>query len=542
MNRILDMSFLETVGFVMDEDFKNLIEMLHASGIPLFVWGLIFLTIASIPFIGYGLYLIGEKISHKRVIYINQDLFLQSLFCFPIALFIWDVSASKILNANDYNLYLRSLPWKATFLQPKSTYLATYYPLKQPMKEDQSILQIAADHNPIHRPNIYLFVIESLREDFITTNNSPNLHQFKQENICFDLAFSGGNGSHLAWYSIFHSNFSFWWTKAQQEQASLGSLPLKILKKLNYESYVYSSAHLSYYGMQELLFGRENQWIDYFHHFAHYYPVKAHEADRQCIDKFQEVIANNAKSEGQVHIFFLDSTHFDYSWPDHSPPKFSPISHELSYFKAFHNEKDLEKIKNRYRNAIHFVDHLFAKFVQTLKDHHLYDDAVIVVTGDHGEEFMENGHMFHNSQLNKEQTYVPIYYKFKKTDQRMIPNLYLTNHMDIFPSLLDYIFGKDLFSQAFGGSSIFDPLKWPFSLTARYNAGRSPYEFCIHNGRTKLIARFKNKKNIFASKELQIVGIKDASGKHISKSFQESEPFIWEEFGEALYKIFEPPQ
>ncbi|MGD2169182.1 MAG: sulfatase-like hydrolase/transferase [Chlamydiota bacterium] len=538
MARILDMTFLDTIDFVLDESFENFIEMLHASGIPLMIWIAMGIGILLMPVLGYGIYLLTGKLSRKRPIFMRQNAFLQGLFCLPIALFIWDFSASGIINANDYNSYLKSLPWKKTFLQPKSIWLTVNYPPKKLQKEELVLEKVEKiTFTPPHRPNIYLFIIESFREDFVNDKNSPNLEKFKQENIHFDLSLSGGNGTHLSWYSIFHANFPLYWSEAKNSSRSEGSIPLKILKKLGYKIHVYSSAQLSYYGMEELIFGNNRKLVDHFHLFPHYYPVKACDSDSQTITKFQEYLSKQSP-EGNIHIFFWDSTHFDYSWPKDFPLKFKPISNDFSYFKAHHSDQDIEMIKNRYRNSVHFVDHLFGKFITSLKNQQAYEDAVIVVTGDHGEEFMEHGHMFHCSELVKEQTHVPLYYKFGKMMDRTIPNTALASHMEIFPSIFDYIFGENILSDLLEGDSIFEKSKWAYTLTARYNASRTPYEFFLHNGKYKLIARFKNRKNIFGSKELQIIGLKDQNEQNIVKNPQETPSFVWQEFKEAFDVIF----
>ena len=70
-----------------------------------------------------------------------------------------------------------------------------------------------------HKPDIYLFVIESLREDYITVENSPHLNQFKEKNVSFDLTLSNANATHNSWFSLFHSKFPFYWEKSIQKIA-----------------------------------------------------------------------------------------------------------------------------------------------------------------------------------------------------------------------------------------------------------------------------------------------------------------------------------
>ena len=43
---------------------------------------------------------------------------------------------------------------------------------------------------------------------------------------------------------------------------------------------------------------------------------------------------------------------------------FLPIEEEINYLKAT-TDGNVDGIKNRYRNAIHYIDSLFKKFLET---------------------------------------------------------------------------------------------------------------------------------------------------------------------------------
>ena len=73
-----------------------------------------------------------------------------------------------------------------------------------------------------------------------------------------------------------------------------------------------------------------------------------------------------------------------------------------------------------------------------LKKQGRYDDSVIIVTGDHGEEFYENGSWFHSSSLLPAQTQVPMLIKWPKGVEA--PAQASASHLDLLPSLRD-LFG-----------------------------------------------------------------------------------------------------
>ena len=317
LDRILDLSAWNTIGFVLDETYSDFLFLLDASGIPLWGWGLLFFLIASIPFIGILIYKATSSLANKRPLFVPSELFLQMFVCIPVALFLWDCSASSMIHPDAYSAMIRSLPWKFTFIQPKNILFSPPGSIQTPALE--SAIQASLDQvdsTLAIRPNIYLFVIESLREDFITPEVAPHLSRFRDEHIHFDTAVSNANGTHLSWFSIFHSQFSILWKQYKQEGWGIGSPALNLLKKWGYKIRVYTSAQLGYYGMDELIFGQDRHLIDSYQTFHHMPPVYAWQTDEKTMEALHRDLKEDPSlQEGQLIIIFWDSTHFDYSWP-----------------------------------------------------------------------------------------------------------------------------------------------------------------------------------------------------------------------------------
>lgn len=535
MERILDLSIWETVGFVLDENWTNFIYLLDASGIPFWIWGVMFSFLAMLPFLGILFYHFSAKLSRNKPLFFKKEWLFQIFICLPIGLIFWEYSVSHWIHPNSYTGFVKSLPWKFTFLQPKHVAFSLPHPLKEAPKEESFRIAIEKESTQLSsKPNIYLFVVESFREDFITQEIAPHLTQFKEESNHFQLALSNGNGTHLSWFSIFHSQFPHYWKELKNSGWQMGSPPIQLLKKWGYQVRLYSSAELNYYGMEHLLFGENHHLVDSFNIFHHSSPICACDADALALDALQQDLKDPALQEGQLIIVFWDSTHFNYSWPKITPFKFSPVATDASYFQLFHSADTVERIKNRYRNAVFYIDSLFEKFMKTLPKK---EEAIVVVTGDHGEEFLEHGHLFHCSHLVHEQTNIPLYMKFGK--KKCPTTTQFVSQIDIFPSIIHYLSEKE--SSLFEGQSIFNQNRWPFVFMARFNAGRHPYEFCIHNGKNKFIAQFANKKNIFQSKQLKIRSLCDQKDSHLCKSTEHIQEWIQTEFGEALHRLYSNP-
>jgi glucan phosphoethanolaminetransferase (alkaline phosphatase superfamily) len=537
MDRILDLSVWESLQiFVFQETLGNFLYLLDASGVPLWAWFTFFLLLAALPLFGFFLFKMSEKISGKKPFIARHSFFLQTFLCVPCALFFWDFSASKVIHPDAYTAFIKSLPWKFTFLSPRNVMYSVSGPVRQPLNEGLIVSAIDENNTVLaHKPNIYLFVVESLREDCMTAEIAPHLHQFKKTYTSFDTALSNGNGTHLSWFSIFHSQFPYYWREAQK-QLKQGSPALQLLKKWGYQIRLYSSAQLGYYGMDKVLFGDNLQLVDNLQTFHHAPPLNAANSDAAALAKLQKDLAEDPSlHEGQVFIVFWDCTHFDYSWPKNWAPKFTPFAQEFAYFKAFQSQKAIANIKNRYQNAVNYMDSLFGDFFDNLPNR---EEAVIAFTGDHGEEFFDHGHLFHNSHLTHEQINVPLYFKLGSQERSIQPRSVISQ-MDIFPTIIDHVSETTL---AFlEGNSLYREPKLPYALTARFNAGLTPYEFSIHNGKNKLIAQFLNRQNIVDSKELQILSIRTRDDKSINQ-IKDTNAYLQSEFGPALHHLFGPKE
>ncbi len=71
-------------------------------------------------------------------------------------------------------------------------------------------------------------------------------------------------------------------------------------------------------------------------------------------------------------------------------------------------------IRALYDAEVRYVDDEIGKFLAVLKDRGLYDDAVIVLTSDHGEEFWEHGGFEHGHTLYNELLRVPLIVKLSE--------------------------------------------------------------------------------------------------------------------------------
>ncbi len=461
--------------------------------------GILSVAAIGVPFLGIALYWLTARVSAWRIGIGKLCVGLIALSC---ALWTLDVFFLPPMNALAFQHLQKGLPLGQTLVAPEPRVLTLEKRLQGP-REEHSVQQLLAEKSfqAPSLPNVYLFVIETLRKDFITLETAPHLVQFAQENVSFEESFANANCTHLSWVSIFHSAIPYHWT-AMQSAWKKGSVPLQILKRCGYKIHLYSAADLTLFHMDELLFGRTKELLDHTYGFEGD-AIEPWQRDALCLQAFGSTLKNSDSRSGNVFIFFLDSTHSEYSVPKDFPLKFLPAPERIDYLTL--TKDNIEPIKNRYRNAINYVDSLFGQFVQLLRTDGLYDEAVIALTGDHGEEFFEEGALFHGTHLNRYQTSVPLYYKFPGV--RMEQMARSTTHLDLFPTLLHYLTGQSDFETLMDGESAFlKQRRWPYRIAVLHAGAGTPNEFAIESiEEAKAGVRVRSVELLYKTKELEIL-------------------------------------
>jgi hypothetical protein len=187
-------------------------------------------------------------------------------------------------------------------------------------------------------------------------------------------------------------------------------------------------------------------------------------------------------------------------------------------------------LKNRYRNAIYWDDHLIGAFFKKLGEKRAYDPSMIVLTGDHGEEFFEDGALFHGTHLNVWQTKVPLFYKIPTPYP---PSATLTTHLDIFPTILQILTGRSEWNHYFDGQSLFQANRWPYALSVQHNGPDVPSEFALSDGKLKLFARFLDAPLIHSTPAIELFSLQSADGSEM----QMTEELVQTHFSKAFVPL-----
>lgn len=295
--------------------------------------------------------------------------------------------------------------------------------------------------------NIIFLMAESLRADMLDAQIMPKTWAFSEKSARFKQHYSGGNGTRMGMFAAFYGLYGNYWFKFLDERK--GPLLIDLLIQDNYQMEVFSSARFSYPEFDKTIFSRLPQ--DKLHDSADLAKgLAGWQYDRQNVSLMLDFIEKRDKTRPFMTFMFFESPHALYYFPPENEI-LVPYLNEFNY-ATVDLKKDIGLIKNRYINSCNHLDSQFDRVLKYLEENSLLDSTIVVITGDHGEEFMEKGRWGHNSAYSEEQTRVPMVLWAPGVAPREVQKV--TSHLDVPATILnllgvenpasDYSLGMDM--------------------------------------------------------------------------------------------------
>ena len=166
-----------------------------------------------------------------------------------------------------------------------------------------------------------------------------------------------------------------------------------------------------------------------------------------------------AASKGTRFFLFLH-------YMDPHDPYFAHPYDGIGYARASNQNPDpalASTFSDLYDGEVRYLDDYLGQLFDWLQAEGLYDDTLIVLTGDHGEEFQEHGGWWHGQTLYQEQIAVPLIVKAPGGARAGTVVTDLARSLDIAPTILDLagvpipavMMGQSLWSAATPPASAF---------------------------------------------------------------------------------------
>ncbi len=305
--------------------------------------------------------------------------------------------------------------------------------------------------------NILVLGAESWRFDMLAAEVMPRLWSLTQQRgFVSEGHYSTGNRTPEGVFGLFSGLSPIYWKACSDER--LNPPFFSCLKKLGYTNRVYTSSTFAYGDVDQFVFGEGIDLMDVVNSQKHgettlQWKRRPLEVEDQIItDRFCESLSVAAGDERRMDFVYFYVTHYNYYYPD-AFEKFRPAMGSDFTAHDFTLRARRDEAFNRYRNACFYLDHLLGQVFDALKATDRWKNTIVVITGDHGEEFFEAGRFGHSVALNNYQTRVPFVMIFPEP----APIKYtVTSHADVVPTLLAGLGVKPALDRLHTGKNLLD--------------------------------------------------------------------------------------
>ncbi|HOL63184.1 MAG: sulfatase-like hydrolase/transferase [Elusimicrobiales bacterium] len=298
--------------------------------------------------------------------------------------------------------------------------------------------------NPKNKYNIVILVVDSMRYDMFDKDITPYLWDFSKKAVVFKNHYSGGNCTRFGIFSIIYGIYGNYWFNALSNRK--GPVLIDVLKKRGYDMRIIASSKLTFPEFTKTCFinVEREKILDN--------PPQGNGAvrDMDSVNKAADYIKNRDKKTPYFMFVFFDASHgsFDYT------PEFEKFKPSYGVNLLTLNKENILPLFNKYKNSIHFSDWLINEIISSIKKSGDLENTIIIVTGDHGEAFLEKGYTGHNHSYSKEEVSVPLIFYHPGIKPSVID--YNTSHFDLVPTLLTILGVENEYSDYSQGFNLFE--------------------------------------------------------------------------------------
>jgi arylsulfatase A-like enzyme len=257
-----------------------------------------------------------------------------------------------------------------------------------------------------------------------------------------------------------------------------------------------------------------------FNAIARCFDVLIDSGSRRFVHFFSDWLQKNRTNPFFAYFHFFE-THTPYRAPlnfalkylsirDHIDKLFVNHDH-LKYLlhKCQMTSRDFNILLSAYDNSIHYADYLIGKIIRILQRQGVYENTMLIILSDHGDNIGDHGLMFHYFCLYDTLIKIPLLIKYPDSIGAVGKMTGMAQNVDIFPTILailkvqnqkiwQQIQGNDLLGKALPRRdqdlAVSELIKTFGPDKAQYKAQLSPYNRRLTSVRTQ------NQKFIFSSR------------------------------------------
>ena len=318
--------------------------------------------------------------------------------------------------------------------------------------------------------NVIVVLVDTLRADHMSLYGysratTPFIDGFASEAIVFDRARSQAACTFPSVNSLFTSRYPFKFYRQDEGQMGIpAEYPTiaEILQARGYQTIAVSASPIvrstpseenpnGGFGAGFEVFDESCLWDD-----------------AACVNARAMELVDGAREPFFMYLHFMDP-HGNYAPPTGYQKQFAGPYEGYDFIAAGdHNpigdmiygdgpelditDRDVQHLIDLYDDEIRYFDGEFARLIDFLREDNLLDRSLLAFTSDHGEEFLEHGHVGHCRGVWDTLTRVPLLLRFPELDggSRVEAAVQL---VDVVPALLDRL-GIDTTTTLFKGTAL----------------------------------------------------------------------------------------
>ncbi|QDV04546.1 Choline-sulfatase [Planctomycetes bacterium Poly30] len=370
-----------------------------------------------------------------------------------------------------------------------------------------SLLAACGGEPEAARPNVLLIVIDTLRADHLSTygyerETSPRLTELASEGLRYERAVAQAPWTTPSIGALMTSRYPSSLGIEGEQNALADELVLlpEALQAAGYQTAgVISHSFLG----SEWNFDQGFELFDEANVQGHS-AVTSEGVTNAATAVLRQLSADPEPFFLFVHYFDPHAAYVDHAGQDFGGPAGydGPVTsgllfRELRKMQKDTSDADLAELVRLYDSEIAFTDRQIGLLLDALRESGEWDDTMVIVTADHGEEFLDHGRFGHAKSLFEELIHVPLVVKppasFKATVRAGTSVAEPVALIDVYPTVLQVTGATTEFELE--GRSVFP--QPPRGRTLFAETGRTGSAAAAISGSLKLIERAEGRQQLF---------------------------------------------
>jgi len=300
--------------------------------------------------------------------------------------------------------------------------------------EGQQVAWDAAVYSPVVSPseakpasnvgakNVLVFLVDTLRYDKLGVNNpktsvpTPNFDSFAADATIFDAAYDTENWTKPSTASILTGLYP----DTHRTKDGSSKLPASVtMISQHMQKQDFRTAAFIANGYVSKAFGFKKGWHRYINYIRE---EKVTDAERVVADSLKW-IEKQGDQRWFAYVHTIDP-HVPYSAPGawkfarwsegkyRGPLRAQSTGNQIAEIKSKRMKvtpTDKAYLEALYDGEVAYNDHYFGKMVEGLRSQGVYENTLIVVLADHGEEFWDHGSVGHGHSIYNELVHTPLF-------------------------------------------------------------------------------------------------------------------------------------